>query len=214
MLSLRFVTLNATATWIPFIIPLLWWIQQYNGALLYFSATYVTVLLNMTNRKLADADFAICHVERRGNVNSIQNPSTVTNSTMELCCILLPLTLPYRSTWQIANLLTLSLRFVTLNAAATWIQNPSTVTYSTTSQIANSLCAFHLIFITFLSLCPLMIRSIVNGYAPILSWWRSEEHPLMIKVHCQHFFLLMMKISSEEHPLQMCTHRLPSMKTS
>ena len=28
------------------------------------------------------SEFAICHVVRHGNVNSIQNPSTVTNSTI------------------------------------------------------------------------------------------------------------------------------------
>ena len=38
------------------------------------------------------SEFAICHVVRRGNVISIQNPSTVTNLTMEPYCILLPLT--------------------------------------------------------------------------------------------------------------------------
>ena len=32
-------------------------------------------------------EFAICHVVRDGNVNSIQNPSTVTNPTMEPFCI-------------------------------------------------------------------------------------------------------------------------------
>ena len=49
------------------------------------------------------SDFAICHVVRHGNVNSIQNPSTVTNLTMEPYCILLSLTLLCRTTWQIAN---------------------------------------------------------------------------------------------------------------
>ena len=32
------------------------------------------------------SEFAICHVVRHGNANSIQNPSTVTNPTMELYC--------------------------------------------------------------------------------------------------------------------------------
>ena len=45
-----------------------------------------------------NSEFAICHVVHHGNVNSIQNPSTVTNPTMEPNCILLPLTLPYRTT--------------------------------------------------------------------------------------------------------------------
>ena len=43
---------------------------------------------------LDTSEFAICHVVRHGNVNSIQNPSTVTNSTMEPYYILLLLTLP------------------------------------------------------------------------------------------------------------------------
>ena len=30
---------------------------------------------------IANNEFAICHVWRHGNVNSIQNPSTVTNPT-------------------------------------------------------------------------------------------------------------------------------------
>ena len=52
-----------------------------------------------------NSEFAICRVVRHGNVNSItvQNHSTVSNSTMGPYCILLPLTLPCRSTWQIAN---------------------------------------------------------------------------------------------------------------
>ena len=41
-----------------------------------------------------NSEFAICHVVRHGNVNSIQNPTTVTNPTMALYCILLPFTLP------------------------------------------------------------------------------------------------------------------------
>ena len=49
------------------------------------------------------SEIAICPVVRHGNVNSIQNPSTVTNQTMGPFCILLPLTLPCRTTWQIAN---------------------------------------------------------------------------------------------------------------
>ena len=49
------------------------------------------------------SEFAICHVVHHDNVNSIQNPSTVTNPTMQPYCILLPLTLPCRTTWQIAN---------------------------------------------------------------------------------------------------------------
>ena len=46
--------------------------------------------------KKKKSEFAICHVLRHGNVNSIQNPSrpTVTNPTMEPYCILLSLTLP------------------------------------------------------------------------------------------------------------------------
>ena len=30
-----------------------------------------------------NSEFAICHLVRHGNVNSIQNPSTMTNPTME-----------------------------------------------------------------------------------------------------------------------------------
>ena len=56
------------------------------------------------------SEFAICHVVSHGNVNSIQNPSTATNPTMEPYCILLPLTLPCRTTWQIANSLISSSR--------------------------------------------------------------------------------------------------------
>ena len=50
--------------------------------------------------RLISSEFAICHVVRHGNMNSIQNPSTVTNPTMEPYCrpILLPLTLPCRTT--------------------------------------------------------------------------------------------------------------------
>ena len=57
------------------------------------------------------SEFAICHVLRHGNVNSIQNPSTLTNLTMELYSILLPLTLLCRTMGQIANWL---LTFVVL----------------------------------------------------------------------------------------------------
>ena len=49
------------------------------------------------------SEFAICPVVRHGNVNSIQNPSTVTNPTMGPYCILLLYTLPCFTTWQIAN---------------------------------------------------------------------------------------------------------------
>ena len=48
-------------------------------------------------------EFAICYVVCHGNVNSIQNPSTVTNPTMGPYWILLPLTLPCQTTWQIAS---------------------------------------------------------------------------------------------------------------
>ena len=51
--------------------------------------------------------FVICQVVRSGIVNVIQNPSFVTNLTMEPYCILLPLTLLCRTTWQIANSLIL-----------------------------------------------------------------------------------------------------------
>ena len=37
--------------------------------------------------RVNNSEFAICHVVRHGNVNSIQNPSTVTNPTMEPYCI-------------------------------------------------------------------------------------------------------------------------------
>ena len=47
--------------------------------------------------------FARCPVVRYGNVNSIQNPSTVTNPTMGHYCILLLNTLPCCTTWQIAK---------------------------------------------------------------------------------------------------------------
>ena len=49
------------------------------------------------------SEFAIYAVVRHGNANSIQNPSSVTNPTMELYCIFLPLMLPCCTTWQIAN---------------------------------------------------------------------------------------------------------------
>ena len=39
------------------------------------------------------SEFAISRIVCHGNVNSIQNPSTVTNPTKELYCILLPLSL-------------------------------------------------------------------------------------------------------------------------
>ena len=42
------------------------------------------------------SELAICH----SNAIFIQNPTTVTNQTMELYCILLPFTLPCRTTWQ------------------------------------------------------------------------------------------------------------------
>ena len=50
---------------------------------------HVPVLINVYT-----SEFAICHVVRHGNVNSIQNPSTLTTPTMTPYCILLPLTLP------------------------------------------------------------------------------------------------------------------------
>ena len=50
------------------------------------------------------SEFLICHFVLHSNVNSIQNPSTVTNPKIEPCCILLPLTLTSRTTWQITNL--------------------------------------------------------------------------------------------------------------
>ena len=37
------------------------------------------------------SEFAICHVLRHGNVNSIQNLSTVTNPAMEPYCGLNPI---------------------------------------------------------------------------------------------------------------------------
>ena len=43
------------------------------------------------------------HVVRQGNANSIQNSCIVTNLTMEPFCILLPLTLPYRTMCKFAN---------------------------------------------------------------------------------------------------------------
>ena len=84
------------------------------------SAHIETVKTNLIPRPRSEiSEFAICHVVRHGNVNSIRNPSTVTNSTMEPFCILLPLTLPCRTTGQITNSLLVSLRFVTLYATAT-----------------------------------------------------------------------------------------------
>ena len=44
---------------------------------------------NLTKSHRDNSEFAICPAVRRGNGNSIQNPSTVTNQTMELYCILL-----------------------------------------------------------------------------------------------------------------------------
>ena len=51
-----------------------------------------------------NSEFGLCHVVRHGNANSIQNPSTATNPTMEpYNCVHLPLKLPGRTMWQIAN---------------------------------------------------------------------------------------------------------------
>ena len=55
-----------------------------------------------TGSKCRDSsEFAICHVVRHCNVNSIQNPHTVTDPTMEPYCILLPqvyVAMPYNRT--------------------------------------------------------------------------------------------------------------------
>ena len=37
-----------------------------------------------------NSELTICHVARHGDVNSVQNPSSVTNPTKEPYCILLP----------------------------------------------------------------------------------------------------------------------------
>ena len=50
-----------------------------------------------------NSEFVIYPAVFHSNANSIQNPSSLTNPTMELYCILLPLTLLCRTTWQIAN---------------------------------------------------------------------------------------------------------------
>ena len=55
------------------------------------------------------SEFVIYCIVRHGNTNSIQNPSTVTYPTMELYCILLPLMLLCRTTWQITNSLLLQI---------------------------------------------------------------------------------------------------------
>ena len=52
---------------------------------------------------LRKEEFAICQVVRHGNVNSIQNYSTVTYPTMEPFCIFPPITLPCCTTRQMAN---------------------------------------------------------------------------------------------------------------
>ena len=42
----------------------------------------------VSNARIAQyySEYAICHIVRHGNVNSIQNPSTVTTPTMEPYC--------------------------------------------------------------------------------------------------------------------------------
>ena len=52
---------------------------------------------------LGQITFAICNIVHHCNMDSIQNPSTVTNQTMESFSILLPHTLPWCTTWQITN---------------------------------------------------------------------------------------------------------------
>ena len=47
---------------------------------------------------IQNSEFAICHVVRHGNVNSIQNPSTVTNPTMESYSSATYVALPYNVT--------------------------------------------------------------------------------------------------------------------
>ena len=69
-----------------------------------FCATLLPYLTKGEARNCCDnSEFAICHAVRHGNVNSIHNPSTVTNPTIEPYCIFLSLTLPCRTTCKIAN---------------------------------------------------------------------------------------------------------------
>ena len=75
--------------------------------------------------------FVICHIVRYGNVNSIQNPSTVINPTMKPYCILLPLTLPCRTTWHITNSL--------ISAFTSLPTSYCTDSYLVTSPVGSSL---------------------------------------------------------------------------
>ena len=69
----------------------------------WIACLYLLALIWPKSSSYVISEFAICHVVRHSNANSIQNPSTVTVLTMEHYCILLSLTLPCRTTWPIAN---------------------------------------------------------------------------------------------------------------
>ena len=64
---------------------------------IYAFLTLQSLTVSSSGRSKHDnSEFAICPVVRHGNVNSIHNPATGTNPTMELYCILLSFTLPCR----------------------------------------------------------------------------------------------------------------------
>ena len=69
---------------------------------LWFISTSI-IVLQWGEGAPDNSEFAIQHFVRHGNVNVIQNRSTVTNPTMEPYSIFLPLTLPCRTTCKIAN---------------------------------------------------------------------------------------------------------------
>ena len=50
-----------------------------------------------------NSELAICHVLRHSNMNSIQNPFTLTNPTMEPYCTLLPLMLQTHYSLQVTH---------------------------------------------------------------------------------------------------------------
>ena len=52
-----------------------------------FLKSIIVIFPLQSRSKSKISEFAICHVVRHGNVNSFQNPSTVTNTTMEPYCI-------------------------------------------------------------------------------------------------------------------------------
>ena len=81
-----------------YVIQFFWFpnVWKWKDGYCYTSFTYLIRLIGIDN-----SEFAIWNVVLRGNVNSIQNPFTVTNPSMEPYCVLLPLKMPCRTTWQI-----------------------------------------------------------------------------------------------------------------